>query len=72
MTRNTANIGWFDWVMFCDNKPSYPDYKKPLGCYLGPALDKGLAMMAKIFKSNIKRGTCLQIDPATPYWQSAQ
>jgi hypothetical protein len=58
MTGNTANIshitelGWYDWVMFCDNKPSYPDDKLILGSYLGPAIDTGLALMAKILKSN--------------------
>ncbi len=58
MTGNTADIshiaefGWYDWVMFCDNKPSFPDEKLILGCYLGPAIDTGLALMAKILKSN--------------------
>jgi hypothetical protein len=58
MTRNTANIshiaefGWYDWVMFCNNEPSYPDDKLILGCYLGPAIDTGLALMAKILKLN--------------------
>jgi hypothetical protein len=33
MTGNTANIshiaefGWYNWVVFHDNKPSYPDDK---------------------------------------------
>jgi hypothetical protein len=58
MTGNTANIshiaefGWYDWVMLCDNEPSYPDDKHILGQYLGPAIDNGLALMAKILKSN--------------------
>jgi hypothetical protein len=58
MTGNTANIshiaefGWYDWVMFCDNEPSFPDDKLILGRYLGPAIDTGLALMAKILKSN--------------------
>jgi hypothetical protein len=58
MTGNTANIshiaefGWYDWVMLCDNKPSYPDDKLILGCYLGPAIDTGSALMAKILKLN--------------------
>ncbi len=44
MTGNMANIshitefGWYDWVMFCDNKPSYPDDKLILGRYLGPTM----------------------------------
>jgi hypothetical protein len=58
MTRNTPNInhiaefGWYDWVMFHDNKPSYPDNKLILGYYLGPAINTGSALMAKILKSN--------------------
>jgi hypothetical protein len=45
MTGNTANIshiaefGGYDWVMFRDSNPSFPDDKLILGCYLGPAID---------------------------------
>ncbi len=45
MTGNTADIsyiaefGWYNWVMFHDNKPPYPDDKLILGHYLGPAID---------------------------------
>ncbi len=58
MTSNTANIshickfGWYDWVMFRDNAPSFPDNKMTLGRYLGPAIDVGSALTAKILKSN--------------------
>jgi hypothetical protein len=59
MTGNTADIshiaefGWYEWGMFHDNnKPSYPDNKLILGHYLGPAIDTGLALTAKILKSN--------------------
>jgi hypothetical protein len=58
MTGNTANIshiaefGWYNWVMFCDNEPSFPDDKLIPGRYLGPAIDTELALMAKILKSN--------------------
>jgi hypothetical protein len=38
--------------MFCDNKDSYPDNKLILWRYLGPAIDTGSALTAKIFKSN--------------------
>jgi len=40
MTRSTADIshicefGWYDWVMFRDNVPSFPDNKLVLGHYL--------------------------------------
>jgi hypothetical protein len=58
MTGNTANIshiaefGWYDWVMFRDNEPSYPDDKLILGCYLGPAIATGSALIAQTLKSN--------------------
>jgi hypothetical protein len=58
MTGNTADFshiaefGWYDWVMFCDNKPSFPDDKLILGHYLGPTIDTGSALTAKILKSN--------------------
>jgi hypothetical protein len=58
MTGNTADIshiaefGCYDWVMFRDNEPSYPDDKLILGRYLGPAIDTGCALTAKILKSN--------------------
>jgi hypothetical protein len=58
MTGNTINIihiaefGWYVWVMFRDNEPSFPDDKLILGRYLLPAIDTGLALMAKTLKSN--------------------
>jgi hypothetical protein len=58
MTGNTADIShiavfdWDDWVMFCDNKPSCPEDTLILGHYLGPAIDTGSALTAKILKSN--------------------
>jgi hypothetical protein len=58
MTGNPADIshiaefGWYDWVMFCDNEPSFPDDKHILGHYLGPAIDTGSALTAKILKSD--------------------
>jgi hypothetical protein len=56
MTGNTANIshiaefGWYDWVIVRDNEPSFLDDKLILGRYLGPAIDTGLALTAKILK----------------------
>ena len=58
MTETTADIshisefGWYDWVMFRDNTPTYPDPKLILGRYLGPATDVGSALTAKILKAN--------------------
>jgi hypothetical protein len=58
MTGSTTNIshicefGWYDWVMFRDNVPMFPDIKLTLGQYLGPVTNVGSALTAKIFKSN--------------------
>ena len=47
-----AEFGWYDWVMYRDNIPSYPDDKLILGRYLGPATDIGSALTAKILQPN--------------------
>jgi hypothetical protein len=58
MTGSTADIsqicefGWYDWVMFRNNVPTFPDVKLILGRYLGPASNVGSALTAKILKSN--------------------
>jgi hypothetical protein len=58
MTGSTANIshicefGWYDWVMFRDNLPTFPDNKLILGGYLRPATDVGSALTTKILKLN--------------------
>ncbi len=58
ITGSTANIshicefGWYDWVMFRDNVPTFPDVKLTLRQYLGPATNIGSALTAKILKSN--------------------
>jgi len=58
MTGSTADIshiaefGWYDWVMYRDNVPSYPDDKLILGRYLGPATDIGSALTAKVLQPN--------------------
>jgi hypothetical protein len=58
MKGSTANIShiseykWYDWVMFRDNLPTFPDDKLILGRYLGPATDVGSMMTAKILKEN--------------------
>jgi hypothetical protein len=49
MTGSTADIshicefGWYDWVMFRDNVPTFPDIKLILGGYLGPRTNVGSA-----------------------------
>jgi hypothetical protein len=58
MTGSTADIshicefGWYDWVMFRDNVPTFPDIKLTLGQYLGPATNVGSVLTAKTLKSN--------------------
>ena len=47
-----CQFGWYDWVMFRDNLPSYPDDSIILGRYLGPAMEVGSAHTAKILKAN--------------------
>jgi hypothetical protein len=47
-----AEFGWNDWVIFCNNVPTYQDDKVVLGRYLGPAIDMGSALTAKILKDN--------------------
>ena len=50
MTGQTADISniceydWYEWIMFRDNKASYPHEKQTLGRYLGPAIDVGSSM----------------------------
>ena len=46
---------WFDWVIFCDGPHVlYPNKNLVLGRYLGPTLNVGSAMCAKMLKRNGK------------------
>ena len=53
MSGETADIsricqfGWFDWVMYHD-PAKFPEDKATLGRYLGPAIDVGSMLTAKI------------------------
>ena len=47
-----AEHGWYDWVMWYDSEAAYPRPREQLGRWLGPAIDIGPAMTAKILKSN--------------------
>jgi hypothetical protein len=49
-----CEFAWYDWVMFHDtvNTIAFPDKRLTLGRYLGPAIDIGLALTAKILKQN--------------------
>jgi hypothetical protein len=60
MKGGTADIpqickfAWYDWVMFRNtvNTIAFTDKRLTLGRYLGPAIDIGLALTAKILKQN--------------------
>lgn len=43
---------WYAWIKFWDTSVSFPDDKEILGRYLGPSIDIGPAMTAKILKKN--------------------
>jgi hypothetical protein len=60
MKGGTADISqicefaWYGWEMFHDtvNTIAFPNKRLTLGTYLGPAIDIGLALTAKILKQN--------------------
>ena len=58
MSGETADIsficelGWYDWVKFRDTSEAFPNDKVVLGRYLGPSIDVGPALTAKILKMN--------------------
>ena len=55
-----AELGWYEWCKFYDQAASFPPSRMTLGRYLGPAIDVGTAMTAKILKANgqvVHRGT---------------
>ena len=47
-------LEWFEWVMFQDEMAPYPNNHFRLGRYLGPSIDIGPALMAKIMKENVQ------------------
>ena len=74
MKGGTADISqickfsWYNWLMFCNtaNSIAFPDDKMTLGQYLGPAIDVGFALTAKILKQN-RQYTCqLTLQHLTP------
>ena len=46
-----CQFGWFDWVMYHD-PAKFPNDKAILGGYLGPAIDVGSMLTAKILLPN--------------------
>ncbi len=47
-----AVFSWYNWIMFHDNVPTYPNDKLVLGRYLSPAIDMGSALTAIILKDD--------------------
>jgi hypothetical protein len=63
-----CKFAWYDWVMFRNtvNTIAFPDKRLTLGRYLGPAIDIGLALTAKILKQNGQYVICLTLHHLTP------
>ena len=78
VTGQTADISqfcehqWHDWVMFYDTAAVYPDAKPTLGRWLGPSLDVGPAMSAKILKANEHKPSVVHRHSYRPLTQAEQ
>ncbi len=53
-TSQFCELAWYNWIMYCPGTIDYPDEPLHLGKYLGPAIDVGPAMTAKILWHNGK------------------
>ena len=49
---NICGYDWYAWVMFLDDITSYPEYRRTLGRYIGPAIDVGSSLCYKILKAD--------------------
>ncbi len=49
-----CELAWYDWIMYHPCTIDYPDEPLHLGKYLGPVIDVGPAMTAKILQHNGK------------------
>ena len=47
-----AEFAWYDWIYWWDTVSGFPEPREQLGRWLGPALDIGPAMTAKVLKEN--------------------
>ena len=47
-----CELEWFKWVIFLDETAPFPDDVLKLGNYLGPSIDVGPAMTAKLLTEN--------------------
>ncbi len=71
MSSETAGISqfckleWYKWIMYLPDTIGYPDKPLHLGMYLGPAIDVGPAMTAKILQQNGEVVYCSTYCPKT-------
>ena len=49
-----CELKWYEWVMFWDEIAPYLDDRFKLGKYLGPCMDIGQAMMARILPQTVR------------------
>ena len=61
-----CKIAFYDWVMFRDKPVAFPDDNPVLECYLGPAIDVGPTLMAKILKASSMVVYCSTYCALTP------
>ena len=47
-----CKLEWFECIVYWDETVPFPDDEVKLGCYLGPSIDIGPAMTAKILTQN--------------------
>ncbi len=72
MSSETADIsqfcelGWYKWVKFRSTTVSFPVDPLVLGKYLGPSIDVGPAMTAKILTPTGKVAHRIPYRPLTP------
>ena len=72
VSRETSGISSFCeyqcylWMKFCETSVSFPNDAEIIGRYLGPSIDIGPAMTAKILKSNGKVVHCSTFRGLTP------
>ncbi len=52
LTSVSCELVWYNWIMYCPGTIDYPNEPLHLGKYLGPTIDVGPAMTAKILQHN--------------------
>ena len=76
-TSQFCEVEWYERVKFWDDAIQFPDDSLVLGRYLGPSIDVGPALTAKILKQNgevVHRSTYCGLTPekiANPVEQAA-